>query len=237
MGCFEQALEGFKRSLGSSHFYTRISARILSTLQGDMKCPEDAEARGRTFFAMAAFNMDDVSLFTVDQPGWDPLQHEYTPTQIEVLEWADRALRSQASIQNAAGAGSEKTEPGITAAMGQLEISNTANSPQKTQGLDTAETSDGQPPQGSSSSTAYLSMAHRLLPPVPNSPHKAQKPKHVDEDTAQDEDHRPDVAVPVAKDEKKEVDDEERDLAMWAEVAEKVKDEANEKRGRKGRGE
>lgn len=104
--------------------------------------------------------------------------------QIELLEWADRALRPTTSTDETTGAGSEGSKLVAVKEMGELRIIERTDSPQQTQGLNTAETSECQPPYNSGSMSGYLSMACRLFPPIPRKSSEAQESKQVDEEGA-----------------------------------------------------
>lgn len=187
MGCFKQATQRYTQSLGPSHLYTRRLADLLLVIQDVGECPRKLHARLESTLNPegSKFEDDDATSFVVDQPGWDPLLYEYTPVQIELLEWADRALRPTTSTNEAAGAGSGRGEPGIAEAMNEIRISSTADSPQQIQGPDVAETSKGQPPHDSGSIRGYLSMACRLFPPIPRKSSQAEESKQLNEEGAQ----------------------------------------------------
>ena len=162
VACLEEAAEGYRQSRGPSDDMTVHCAHLLSELRTVISC---GNGTGDLPYAVRVeFELEDLSSSIIDQPGWDPLQYEYTPLQIELLEWAGRVLNRQASTGEGVGAESVNGESGVAEAMGELRISNSIGDPQ---GLDAAETSNGRQPPDSGTLSPYLVTAYRLLPPVP----------------------------------------------------------------------
>ena len=167
MAYLEEAAEGYRQSFGPLHEFTAYCTSLLSELQtvighghgtGDLP-----------FEVRELFELEDLSSSIIDQPGWDPLHYEYTPVQIELLEWAGRILNHEASTREGVQAESVNGESGVTEAMGEPRISNTTDCPREIQGLDSAETPNGQKPHGSEVLSGHLLIAYRLLSPVPGS--------------------------------------------------------------------